>query len=271
MSILLTGGRGHLGQLLVGQLVSVNLLPRILTSGNSSGGLPLPHVQCDLSSESSVVASKLAGVLGDVECVVHLASSAQDHEKVDIKGTQNLVDVIRSANASPHLVYVSIVGVDQIPFSYYQSKFQAEKIIQNSGIPYSILRATQFHPFVEVMVQSLSFMGGRVALVSKQVSFQPVDTLEVALKLRDMILAGPSARVEDFGGPEILTMDALSRTWHESRGKSPSTVSLPVFGSTLQAFKDGRNLCPEAKCGEFSWQDYLVQNIANPYRKRLSN
>ena len=68
---------------------------------------------------------------------------------MDVDGTRNLLEAARAAG-TPHLVYISIVGIHRVPYRYYQAKLAAERLIQASGLPWTILRSTQFHQLLLV-------------------------------------------------------------------------------------------------------------------------
>jgi uncharacterized protein YbjT (DUF2867 family) len=81
-----------------------------------------------------------------VDAIVHCASDPSKARQTEIGGTENLLLAARAD--VPHVVYVSIVGVDRNPISYYQAKLAAERVIESSLLPWTILRATQFHEFL---------------------------------------------------------------------------------------------------------------------------
>ena len=76
--------------------------------------------------------------------IVHCATTLG---KGDIQAARHLIDAARQAGR-PHLVYISIVGVDRVPVGYYKSKLEAERLVEDSGLPWTVLRATQFHQLI---------------------------------------------------------------------------------------------------------------------------
>ena len=72
-----------------------------------------------------------------------------------MEGTRQLLEAARAAG-TPHLVDVSIVGVDRVPYRYYQAKLEAERLIQASELGWTILHATQFHQLVLLVAQGLA-------------------------------------------------------------------------------------------------------------------
>jgi uncharacterized protein YbjT (DUF2867 family) len=74
---------------------------------------------------------------------------------VDVEGTGRLLEAARGAGR-PHVVHVSIVGIDRVPTQYHRSKLAAERAVIRSGLPWTVLRATQFHPFVLQLLDRLT-------------------------------------------------------------------------------------------------------------------
>jgi uncharacterized protein YbjT (DUF2867 family) len=141
-----------------------------------------------------------------------------------------------------HLVYVSIVGVDAVPLGYYRAKLDCERIIAESGVPFTILRATQFHDFV-----AGAFLAQRrlPRVVTLDVPFQPISTEAVAGRLASLVTAAPAnGRVDDLGGPEVLPMAELARQWLEARGLAPEAAARRVVqwhapGRLVGAYRTG--------------------------------
>ena len=141
--ILVTGGSGTLGRGVVARLLAAGHQVRVLSRRpRPAGGTATAEwVTGDL-----LCGDGLAGAVTGVEAIVHCAGDPR-RPRVDSNGTRNLLRAARAAGA-PHLVDISIVGVDRVPYRYYQAKLQAERLIQASGLPWTILRATQFHQLV---------------------------------------------------------------------------------------------------------------------------
>ena len=75
--------------------------------------------------------------------------------QIDVDGTRRLLDAAREAHVS-HIVYISIVGIDKVPYAVGKAKLAAEELIQQSGIPWSILRATQFYSILDGLLQFMT-------------------------------------------------------------------------------------------------------------------
>src|SRR6202040_4037963 len=120
----------------------------------------------------------------DVDAIVHAASDAaapQRYRSTDVLGTRRLVAMAREAGVG-HVVYISIVGMEGVAYPYYKSKLAAEAVMLENIVPWSILRATQFHTLMEIFLDAMSKLP-RLALVPFDWQFQPVDTTDVAKRL----------------------------------------------------------------------------------------
>ena len=132
-----------------------------------------------------------------------------------------------------HLVYISVVGADSVPiisgidramFGYYGSKLAAEQVVAKSGLPWTTLRATQFHQSMLKLVQQMAKMP--LIPVPAGWRFQPIDAGEVADRLVELALGTPSGLVPDMGGPRVYEMAELVRTYLRANGKRrPSCLS----------------------------------------------
>ena len=252
MKILLTGGTGGLGREVVRAAEDAGHTVRIASRRARPLGTPADREWARMDVETG---TGVADALDGVDAVVHTASDPGRHAIVDVQGTRRLAEAARAAGTA-HLVYVSIVGIDQIPFAYYRSKLAAEQIVAQSGVPHSILRATQFHSLVDAMLAGLA----RVPLVlplPKTFRFQTVAPAEVAERLVRAAEGGPGGRLPDFGGPEVLTLGEMAAAWKAARGVHRPMLHLPLPGGLAAAFRAGRNTLQGGERGTLRWQDWL--------------
>lgn len=218
----------------------------------------------------------LATALAGAEVVVHAASAAAEItriKKTDIEGTHRLVREAEKAGLK-HIVYISIVGVDRIDYGYYRAKLAAEDAIRAGGVPWSIVRATQFHEFVDRILRATA--KGPFVFVPKGMSDQPVAGSEVAEVLTALATAPPTHSINDFGGPDILTTDELARTWLRRRGEHRRVVRVPIPGKAGPGFRAGFHLAPGGHRGRQTWTDWLEQayvdgRIPTAYSKRAKS
>ena len=158
-----------------------------------------------------------------------------------------------------HLVYISIVGIDRIPYVYYKAKVAAEETIKAGAVPWTILRATQFP---ELLDRVLRASREPLVFVPGSISFQPVDSGEVAERLAQLATSAPAGMLEDFGGPEVLTTKELAQAWLARRGMRKRLVSLPIPGKAGRGFRAGYHLCPDHRQGRWTWSDWIGRAYA---------
>jgi uncharacterized protein YbjT (DUF2867 family) len=143
-----------------------------------------------------------------------------------------------------------------VPTAYYQAKLRVEEIVEDCGIPWTILRATQFHDFVAFLLGALT--KGPVALVPRGISDQPVDVREVAARLATLASSEPAGRVEDMGGPQVLTADELMRTFLAATGRRARVLPIPALGP-LKLYRGGGHLTPTHATGRVSFAEWVQQ------------
>jgi uncharacterized protein YbjT (DUF2867 family) len=248
--ILVTGGTGLLGRLLVQRLQAGGHPVRVLSRRPQPGVGTTETVTGDLRTGAG-----LDGALAGVGTVVHCASDGRAAREVDVAGTGRLVEAARAAGG-PHLVYVSIVGIDAIPLGYYRAKLAAEQVIERAGLPWTIQRATQFPQLLETLLSALA--RSPVLPLPRGFRFQPVDPGEVADRLAEHVRAGPAGHAADLGGPLVHELGDLAGAWLRVRGRRRAIVRVPVPGGVGRAFRAGANLCPEHRDGHRTWLDYLA-------------
>lgn len=250
--VLVTGGTGDLGSQVVQRLLSRGDTVRVSSRRERRQGDPEGVEWAVTSLESG---EGLAETVAGVDTVVHCASSPFRHTKdVDVEGTGRLLDDARDAGVS-HFVYISIVGIDRVPLPYYKAKLAAEKRIEESGAPYSVLRAPQFHALLDRILAG--FLRFPIGAYPSGFKFQPIDTGEVAERLVEIAAGEPAGRVPDIGGPQVRPVEDLARAWLKATGKRRLLVPLPVFGKVAAGFRAGHNTAPDSRYGKITWEQWL--------------
>ena len=256
MKVLITGGTGALGRMLVRKVAQEGHIVRVMSQTLRTPSVP---VDVEWAHGDLVSGEGVREAVDGIDVLFHLASDFKNPEGVDVKGTRQLVEASRIAGVS-HLVYMSIVGIDDIPTRYYKCKREAETIIESSGVPYSIQRSTQFHSFVD----NLLLKAARVPLVMPlpaNFKFQSVDISEVAARLAALLAEGTQGRAVDFAGPEILNVSEMAKAWLDVNGLRKKLLHLPVPGAAAKALRAGRNTSPEGVRGTIRWREWLARNI----------
>jgi uncharacterized protein YbjT (DUF2867 family) len=223
---------------------------RVLSRKQRAGSEGVTYVAGDLVNGTGV-AEAVAGA----GVIIHCASA----KKGDVAATQTLVKAATAQGRLPHLVYISIVGVDGIRFSYFTAKLAAEKVIVDSRLPWSLQRATQFYDFVLSGATSMDRFP--VVAVPKHFICQPVDPADVANQFVELALGPPYGRVPDIGGPEVLTWAEMIRQYLRAAGRRRPVVEIPMPGTG--AIRAGGLLVkdPAAKTGVTTWQEFLAKKL----------
>ncbi|MFI7385829.1 SDR family oxidoreductase [Streptomyces sp. NPDC049813] len=244
-TILVTGGTGTLGRLVAERLRDGGHEVRVLSRHAE------PYA-VDLREGGPALARAVEGV----EVVVHCASTPGGGDE---RAARQLIGAARAAGVG-HLVYISIVGVDRVPLGYYRAKHAVERLVEESGLGWTVLRATQFHELVHSVLRG--FAKSPVMLLPAGVGDQPVEVAEVADRLAGLALGAPAGRVADMGGPEVRTFPDLARAYLRATGRRRAVLSVPLAGRTYRAFRAGGHLAPEQAVGKGTFEEYLGRSGA---------
>ncbi|SBT49835.1 SDR family oxidoreductase [Micromonospora auratinigra] len=259
MRVLVTGASGRLGRV---------VLPRLRAEGftvRATARHPRPDDTTEWVAADLATGEGLAAAVAGVDAVLHLASSPNRRtHQIDVLGTRRLVVAAGQADVG-HLVYVSIVGVDRVPLAYYRHKLAAEQVVAAGPVPWSVLRATQFPGFLEELIQRFGRLGpviGDPALLA-----QPVDPGEVAGRLVAMLRTGPSYRVDEVAGPEVLRFDEAVRAWRAARGSRRPLLSVRLPGRLGRELRAGALVSATAPTGTRTWADHLADTYGGTGRR----
>jgi len=256
--ILVTGGTGTLGRLVVPLLRDAGHPIRVLSRRGREPTPGIEYVTGDLATGTGIDAA-VAGV----ETIVHCAGSA----KGDEDKARTLVLAAARAGA-PHLVYISVVGAERIPvtgrvdramFGYFAAKRAAEKVVEESGLPWTTLRATQFHDLVLMVARQMAKLP--VIPVPAGFRFQPVDTGDVAARLVELSLDKPAGMVPDLAGPRVYPMADLVRGYLRATHRRRALVPVSVPGGAARAIRAGANLGVDPTIGPRTWEDFLAERV----------
>ncbi|MFC6016047.1 SDR family oxidoreductase [Plantactinospora solaniradicis] len=263
MNILITGATGRLGRVLTPELVRAGHAVRA-TSRTAPAGGPgidpgridpgrIDWARVDLASGEG-----LGTAVGDIDTVVHLASAPYQRgytRRVDVDGTRRLVEAAGRAGVR-HLVYLSIVGADRVPWPYFKAKVEAEAIVAAGPVPWTVLRVTQFHDLLDEAMTKLARLP--VLPVDPEIVGQPVDVRDVAAHLVRRVTAAPGGAIEEFAGPVVVGFAEGLRDWLTVRQVRRPVLRLPVPGRLGRAFRTGALTSATGNRGRITWHDYLA-------------
>jgi uncharacterized protein YbjT (DUF2867 family) len=256
--ILVTGGTGTLGRLVVARLLEVGCDVRVLTRRAHDASEGTEFVIGDLATGEGIEAA-----VNGVGTIVHCAGSA----KGDEDKARNLVRAIPQAGAR-HLVNVSVVGADRIPvtsavdramFGYFAAKRAAERVVTDSGLPWTTLRATQFHDLILMVARQLARLP--VVPVPAGFRFQPVDAGEVAARLVELALDAPSGLAGDFAGPRVYEVSELLRSYLQASARRRPIIAVRLPGAAARAIRAGATLAPDRAIGRRTWEAFLAERL----------
>ena len=244
MKIAVAGGTGTVGRHVVDVVRERGHVPVVLAR---STGVDL------------VTGGRLADALSGVDLVIDVASvqTMSDAASRAFFGavTRNLLDAGTAAGVRHH-VALSIVGVDDAPYSYYAGKVLQEQLVEAGPVPWTILRATQFHEFAAQLHARMRF--GPIVVVPVLQS-QPVAAREVAERLVALAVAAPAGRVADLAGPRVERMSDMVRRWATATGRRGRVVEVPLPGAYGRAMRDGTLIArPGSDLGVQTFEEWLA-------------
>jgi uncharacterized protein YbjT (DUF2867 family) len=221
MHVAVIGGTGELGSFVVAELAGRGDAVRAVSRrAPAEGRLPdgVEHVRADLASGDGVRAA-----LEGIDVVLDASNERRRVRDVLVDGTLRLTAAGVDAGVAHH-VTISIVGCDRVPHPYYKAKVAQEEALDGAAVPWTLLRATQFHALV---VQGLA-LPARFGLLPKvRVPLQPIDTAVVARRLAGLVHAEPAGRVADVAGPQVETLSELAEQWRTHFGRRLVPLRLP--------------------------------------------
>ncbi|KOX35263.1 NmrA family transcriptional regulator [Saccharothrix sp. NRRL B-16348] len=248
-SILVTGGTGTLGRLLVPLLDGHRV--RVLSRRGHGPVDGVEHVTGDLLTGEGVEAA-----VDGAEIVLHLAGGP----KGDAEATDRLVRAATRAGGVRHIVHISAIGADRVPLAWFRAKLGAERAVADSGLPWTILRAAQFHDLVLTVVGKMAKLP--VVPIPGGLRFEPVDARDVAERLAELTLGAPAGLVPDLAGPTVYGLRDLVRGYLAAHDKRRPTLPVRMPGKAGRAYRAGENLSGDgATKGMRTWEDFLAERV----------
>ena len=250
--VVITGGTGGLGTELAPRFAAAGYTVRVLSRRPRS---PRADPAYEWTQVDLVAGTGLAEAVAGCDMIMHCATNAP-LGKGDPQAIRNLCAAAKEAGGVP-VFYISIVGIDKIPMPYYKAKLACERVLEESGVPWTILRAVQFHSLIDLFLQALTRVPGLILMPPAGSRFQSMDTGEVADRMLAYAKDGQTGRLPDLAGPEYQTIGQMATTWLDVRGMRRLRVPLPFFGKIVQGFRRGYNCVPGSPQGTTTWRDWL--------------
>lgn len=260
---LVTGGTGHLGRDVVDRLVSSGHRVRVFARARGSR----PDVEWALGDLAT--GAGLREALHDVDTVINAATDSPIARRggirprdfltspsaVDVEGTERLLALCREQSVR-HFLHVSIGGLDDATLPYGRVKLAGERLVRNSPLSWSVVRAMPFYYLLDKLLSGLSWLP---LWPVPTTAFDPVDTSDVADHVVACAFDGARGERADIGGPEALTLVELVRQYQEARGLHRTIIPLALSEAKARGMgfvvSDGIR-------GTLSWADWLRRRYA---------
>lgn len=243
MKIAVAGGTGKTGRHVVDQLRGQGHQPVILARAHG----------VDLIANTGIDAA-LDGVDAVIDVTDFATMNARKAQASFGNATANLLAAAQR-NGVRHHVALSIIGIDRAPTGYYQGKLRQEEVVQAGAVPWTILRAAQFHEFA---AQVLAQLPGPIAPVPKMRS-QPIAVREVAAHLVDLATGEPRQMAPELAGPRVESVVDMARQLIRRRGEHRLVLPLRVPGAAGKAMAGGALLPTQpGPRGRQTYADWLA-------------
>ena len=216
------------------------------------------------SGVNTITGEGLKAALAGAQVVIELANSPSFEDKAVLEffetSGRNLLAAEAAAGDVRHHVALSIVGIDRSDNGYFRAKVAQEKLIEASGIPYTIIRSTQFLDFLGAIAASSA--DGNIVRISPGL-FQPIAADDVAAIVAEVALAAPRSGIVEIAGPERAPFDEIIARYLKAVGDPREVVRDPearYFGGRVEQ----RSLVPlgEARLGRIGLDEWLRRSQA---------
>lgn len=225
MRIAVAGGTGTIGRRVAEELRARGHEVRVLSRG-------APEYRVDLTTGEG-----LGRALEGCDVVVDAANSSSSRlaAQILVEGSRRLL-AAESAAGVGHHVCVSIVGCEKVPLGYFRLKADQERVVEQGPVPWSIVRATQFHE----LVASTFASAGRMRMVPvPRARLQTIASSEVAGVVADVAEGVARRQRIEVAGPEVADVRELARAWRSITGTRALLLPVPLPGELGQALRAG--------------------------------
>ncbi len=227
MKIAVAGGTGTVGRLVVERVRAAGHEPVVLSR---AAGVDL--------RDRAATDRALVGVEALIDAASVGATRAATSTEFFHAASGTLLAAARAAGVA-HAVLLSIVGIDRNPNGYYAGKVVQEELFEHGTVPWTILRATQFHEFAG-QVASQARLGP--LQLAPRARVQPVAAAEVAARLVALAVSGPQGRAADLAGPREERLERMIRAWVHRDGSRTPVIPVGIPGAQMRGMRAGLNL-----------------------------
>jgi len=252
MRVAVAGGTGLVGRYVVEELVAAGREPVVLSRSRG----------VDLVAGSAGLDAALDGVDAVVDVSNVTTTSARKSVAFFDAVGRNLLDAGERAGVRHHVV-LSIVGIDRVGLGYYRGKLRQEDVVRGGPVPWTVLRATQFHEFAE---QTLDRVPGPFAVVPRMRT-QPIAAREVARQLVTLATGPAQGMAPDLAGPRVEQLVDMVRRLLRARGerrlvvpvRMPGAVGAAMTGDGQLPVADAADV-PGARGGQ-TFDEWLARHV----------
>lgn len=215
------------------------------------------------SGQDAVTSVGLVAALTGAEAVVDVLNASSILKQPAVAyfaaTTRNLLDAEARTGVAHH-VALSIVGIDGVEAGYYAGKLAQERLVTASTVPYSLLRATQFHEFADLVLRQSR--RGRIAIVPAGL-LRPVAASEVAERLVRAVEAGPGGRLRDLTGPRDERLGEMVQRLAAAEGDPVRAIEIRLPGAYWRSMRSGvLRGAPDADRGVITFGQWLAARAA---------
>lgn len=244
MEIGVLGGAGVAGSVTVDELRRRGHTVRAL-SRRSGFDVTTPHRAAQVFEEVDAL----------VDCLNPTRTTAKPARAVLVDGLRETLN-LAARHGTRHVVSLSIVGIEQLPVSYYRVKLEQEQVVREAPIAGTVVRATQFPALFDAAWNATRRLG---VIPAPGGPVAPIDPRDVAAVLADAVEAGPDGpRSVTVRGPDIVDLRDVARGWKAARGSRRPIVPLPAAGGLFKAIAAGSLVDASIPASSRGWSAWLA-------------
>jgi uncharacterized protein YbjT (DUF2867 family) len=262
--IAVVGGTGTLGSVVVAELCERGEAVRIL-SRNRPGSLPehSEHRKLDLAAGGPGAGLELAAALEGAGVVIDAANNPTRPGPLMLEGSARLIAACDEAQVG-HFIGVSIVGCERVGIGYYKAKARQEELVRASQVPWSLLRATQFHELLDRAFTASSRFG---FLAGGKAPLQPMPADSAGRELAGLATGEARLGAVEVAGPLRQTLGELAGIWSEATWRRRARVPVPLVGRSCRAIADGAFTLPGAEGAGPDFREWLAGRYGGTARR----